>query len=418
VADIDTSTGKAEGYRCRPSIRVFVAVLVALLCTSGVLILLPSHRATAASTPSTTLPGGSAASRAKKVVTFGTQTATATKPDSRGIFSYAATPGGRVEDHIAVINYSEQTISLLIRGTDAENTPQGGFAALPVNETSHSVGTWIYLPKADLTVTLPPRSDEIIPFLVEVPSNATPGDHAGVVTATLASEIVSKSGQRARLLQTVGTRVFIRVSGPLHPGFTITGLALKYDGTIDPVGTGKAVITYTVDNTGNVALGGKQTVYVSGLFGSKKDATHVNEVQLLLPGNSVKETVRISGIYPEIRDTGHVSISPLYVQGTVQPASGPYEATVGFWAIPWILIAIIVVLIGLVVLWLRRRRRRRRGPGSGGGTPPEPDGAKVSEDSSEGSEVPASETPDEVSPEGAPVTKEPASAGTSEQGGA
>ena len=80
----------------------------------------------------------------KNVVTFGTQTSSATKPDGRGIYLFGATPGARIEDHVAVINYSDQTATFLIRGDDAVNTPQGGFAALPIYERSHDLGTWIY----------------------------------------------------------------------------------------------------------------------------------------------------------------------------------------------------------------------------------------------------------------------------------
>ncbi len=329
-----------------------------------------------ASIPRTALPA--AASAKKNVVTFGTQTASATKTDARGIFAFASTPGGRVEDHVAVLNYSNQTITLLLRGTDAVNTPQGGFAAVPINERSTGVGSWIALPSSDLSVTLPPRTDLIVPFLVVVPKNATPGDHFGVVTATLESQIVSKSGQKEHLLQTIGTRIFLRVSGPLHPAYTIEDLHVDYQGTPNPIGTGRVEVSYNVKNTGNVALGGRQTVYVSGLFGSKEMAAHVANLQLLLPGSTVKQKAVVSGVFPELRDTGHVSITPLYIPGTSQPASGPYQATVGFWAISWTLVGIIVFLILLGVAWWLIRRRRRRTPlGEGGPSPAGPASAAV-----------------------------------------
>jgi hypothetical protein len=307
----------------------------------------------------------------RNVVTFGTQTASATRPDGRGIYLFGATPGGRIEDHVAILNYSDQTATFLIRGTDAVTTPQGGFAALPINERSHDLGAWIALPRSDLKVTLGPRTDLIVPFLVEVPTNASPGDHIGVITATLESSVISKSGQRLHLLQTVGTRIFLRVSGSLHPSLTVTGLAVHYQGPLDPIGTGKAKVTYTVSNTGNTALGGLQTVYVSGLFGSRS-AARVPKMQLLLPGFSVKEAVEVRGIFPEIRETAHVSVRPLYMTGSIAPPSGPFQASLPFWAIPWILIAIIIVaVILLVVGWLRRRRRRARdataGPQKPGG---------------------------------------------------
>lgn len=293
------------------------------------------------------------------MVTFGTQTASSTKPDSRGIYDFGSNPGGIVDDHIAVINYSEQTIVLLLRGTDAVNTPQGGFSALPINDRSTGVGTWIELPSNELSVTLPPRTDFIVPFRVTIPKNAIPGDHVGVITATLVSSVVSKSGQRVHLLQTVGTRVFIRVTGPIYPRLAVKGLKVHYHGTANPIGTGRAVFTYTVENTGNVAVGGRQKVYVTGLFGSKRTAVRVAEIQLLLPGFSVKESVTVDHVVPEIRDTAHVSISLLYIPGSVQPKSGPFTASVGFWAVPWTLIAIVVGIVLIIAVYIIRRRRRR-----------------------------------------------------------
>jgi len=341
----------------RRSTRLYLTVAAVVSCTTAVLLFL------APALGQTTMPllasSGKAVSAKKNVVTFGTQTASATKPDGRGIYLFGATPGGRIEDHVAILNYSDQTATFLIRGTDAVNTPQGGFAALPINERSHDLGAWIALPRSDLTVTLRPRTDIIVPFLIEVPADATPGDHIGVITATLVSSVISKSGQRLRLLQTVGTRIFLLVSGSLHPSLTVTGLAVHYQGTLDPIGTGKATVTYTVSNTGNVALGGLQTVYVSGLFGGRSTA-RLPEIRLLLAGFSVKETVEVKGIFPEIRETAHVSIRPLYITGSVAPPSGPFQASRSFWTIPWILIAIIVTVILLMVGWFRRRRRGQR----------------------------------------------------------
>ena len=309
------------------------------------------------------------------VVTFGTQTATATAPDGRGMYRFGATTGGLVDDYVAVINDSTQPVTFLVRAVDGVNTPQGGFAALPVNQPSKAVGTWISLPGWASSLTVGPRSLRIVPFTLRVPADTSPGDHFGVITATLVSSAQSKSGERIRLLQTVGTRVFVRVSGALHPGFSIENMRFRYTGNLEPIGSGRGLLTYTVTNTGNVALGGRQTVDVTGLFGSRSVARRVSGVQLLLPGFSVKETVPVSGIFPEFRDTAHVTISPLYIAGTVQPASGPYRADTAFWAVPWTLLAVVAFLALLVFLVFRLRRRRigprvgKGGSGRSGGPP-------------------------------------------------
>jgi hypothetical protein len=303
--------------------------------------------------------GTSAPTVKKNVAVFGTQTAGPDKPDGRGFFDFAATPGGQIEDHIAVINYSAQPITLVVGASDAVNTPQGGFALLPANQPSKDLGTWILFRRSDLSLNLAARSSVIIPFLVQLPKNASPGDHVGGITATLQSYITGKSGQRVKLLQSVGTRVFVRVSGPLHPQMVVQDLSVKYDDPLNPIATGTATLSYTVRNVGNVALGGQPTASVTGLFGSKSTASHLPEIQLLLPGNSVKETAKVKGVYPELHETAHVSVTRLIIPGSVQPASGPFTASVSFWAAPWIVIAILVVGLGGGAAWWIVRRRRK-----------------------------------------------------------
>jgi hypothetical protein len=196
-----------------------------------------------------------------------------------------------------------------------------------------------------------------------VPQNAQPGDHAGGMVATLQSSIRSASGQLFHLDQRVGSRIFVRVVGPLHPRLTISNLVASYNGTANPAGKGSATVSYTVQNTGNVALGGRQTVTITGLVGPTVSAGPMPQVPLLLPGGSVSFHVTVRGVWPVIRLTAHVTIKLLVLPGSSEPSAGPFTATVGFWAIPWVLLAI-VVLVGLAGWWYVRRRRRggQQGP--------------------------------------------------------
>jgi hypothetical protein len=333
-----------------------VAAIVIATVASGTV------RASAGSTTSTTLSRTQAIQRAgsQRVVTFGTQTSSSTAPDARDYYDYIAGPGGRLFDHIDLFNYSAQTITLLVRPTDVVNTPQGQLAVVPIDKPSTGVGTWVQIPPQYTTVTLNPRHHLIIPFSVAVPKSAIPGDHTGAVTVTLQSTVISKSGQRVHLDQTTGTRMFIRVSGPLHPLLQISDLKVHYAGSLNPLDRGKAVLTYVVRNVGNVDLGGKQTVYVSGLFGTKAVAKTVPNISLLLPGYSTPEKVTVSNVYPTISESAHVRVNLLYLPGSVQPPSGPFYGTVHFLAIPWIILLVIVLLIAAAVFLLLRRRRRRR----------------------------------------------------------
>ncbi|HTG48741.1 MAG TPA: hypothetical protein VK646_13910, partial [Actinomycetota bacterium] len=195
-----------------------------------------------------------------------------------------------------------------------------------------------------------------------VPRTATPGDHAGGITATLRAVVKSKSGQRFHLLQTVGSRVFIRVSGPLHPALTLKEIGARYQGAITSVGTGTTLVTYTIRNSGNVALGGHELLSISGLLGLKTSSGSAPNLQLLLPGYSVTQSVEVPGVVPQVWMNAHVSVSPLILPGTVQKLPDAYTGSAHFWAIPWWVLAVLLIGFAAFGVWWRRRHRGPKGP--------------------------------------------------------
>lgn len=62
------------------------------------------------------------------------------------------------------------------------------FNVLPSNATSVAASSWISVVEK---FTVAPGSAAVVPFAVAVPSNATPGDHA----AGIAASVLSKGGQ-------------------------------------------------------------------------------------------------------------------------------------------------------------------------------------------------------------------------------
>jgi hypothetical protein len=233
------------------------------------------------------------------------------------------------------------------------------------------------LPEDSKKIVVPPRGDEapgsiVLPVTVAVPAKATPGDHSAGILAVLTTTADSGDGTDVTLEQRVGTRVFIRVSGTLRPQLRVKNLTAHYDGTLNPVGRGSATVSYTLRNTGNVNLGADQLIEVSGLFGSQQVA--LDRQELLLPGSSVKVTEELTGVLPTVWKTARVDVTPLAVDGTADPPPPPFSESVRFWAVPWTLICL-VVLVALVsgAVWWQRRRRRATAPAT------TPDAERVAE---------------------------------------
>ncbi len=317
------------------------------------------------------LPASAAAkSKPKARVTFGVEPASASGADGRPDLSFGVTPGAVLADYVAVLNYSSLPLSLQVYATDAIETPNGGFGLLPVGTRPTGVGAWISLPSLFATVHVPVESSKgpgqvVVPIVLRVPDSATPGDHAGGVVASLRTTGTNSSGQKIVLVQRVGTRVFVRVSGKLTPKLSLTDLHASYQGTLNPIGQGKAKVSYLVSNTGNVDVALDQSVSLSGLLGSKRQLA-LTEVPLLLPGASLHESVVVPGVWPEVFLHATVSAEPLAPVGTSVAGLEPLGAKASLWAIPWSLLGLVVLVLlaafGTLRVRASRAARRLAGP--------------------------------------------------------
>lgn len=299
-------------------------------------------------------------SNANAQVTFGVQPASKNGPDGRPFFVWGATPGARLSDHVAVVNYGTSPLTLSLNATDALNTDEGGFGLLATSSQPTDVGSWVHLVGVGSAVTIPGRTENgpgtvDVPIQIRVPANASPGDHSGGIVAVLTSVDPNSEGTKVRLEQRVGSRIFVRVAGDVQPALAIENLSASYSGTMNPVGRGSATVNYTLTNTGNVNLGAKTSVTISGLLDDASVASP--DVPLLLPGSSVDVSVEVPDVLPQVWMNAEVDVtSAATVSSQVEHPPVVNEQT-SFWAIPWTLVALILLLIGLIVGYLWRRRR-------------------------------------------------------------
>ena len=339
-----------------------VALLVLLISTA-----LATDTAFAAPTAGTASPSPSAPPTSPQSPAAGTaspnqiawsiQAATKNKPDTRPTLNYTDLPPGTSrQDSVAVHNFGAKSLKLTVYPSDAYNTRTGGFDVLPAAQHPVDVGSWIHM--ARTTVDVAPGGIAIVPFTIAVPKNATPGFHVGGIVASASGIALDAKGDTVRVDRRVGMRMFLQVSGPLHPALAVKGLTVHYQGGWDPIHAGTATITYTVANTGNVPLQAHQTLRTDGLFGVFGKSTHGADVPLLLPGNSVRVSAKVTGIWPGGRLHTSVQLAPYTT--LVSLAMPPTSSSTSTWAVPWTwLIAVLVVLVTLGT-WTRRRRRRRR----------------------------------------------------------
>ena len=295
-------------------------------------------------------------------VTVGIQTATASGADNRGHFVYSAPPTGVIRDYVAVANHSLKKVKVRLLSRDATSTSEAPFVPQESADDPVDVGSWIALGKT--TLTLKPRTQTLVPFVLGVPESATPGDHVGAIMVSLLAHEPAKPGVYVE--HRVGVRVYLRVDGQLEPRLAVTDLSGDWDGAGSVTGRGNTTVSYTLTNTGNVRLGADQLVELSrplGLTGLSAEPTSIPEI---LPGGSLV----VRATFPSAAGAGpmdaSVTVTPMAV--TQDSVGGLVATTSSVTISAWpglllgeILAVLLLLLIGgFLSARFRRTRRRRR----------------------------------------------------------
>ncbi len=267
----------------------------------------------------------------------------------RVVFSPQLTPGETVDDSVTVSNISASPLSFDLYAADAFNTPGGGLSLRRRIDPIEGIGAWIRL--AHSSVIVPSHASVAIPFVIVVPSDATPGDHVGGIVAEETTGTPSSIGSvPINVVQAVGVRVLGRVRGPLVARVAVRSpdVAIKRSMASLFGASTDAVVTVRVENRGNVVLTPVAHLKITGTFGTA--ATRTITLGPLLPREAVTRRYTVS-----VRPIGS-----LEAQVSVAATGTHSSAATSQWAVPWGLVAIVFLILVLAVLTLVRWRRRRR----------------------------------------------------------
>jgi hypothetical protein len=301
-------------------------------------------------------------------VTFGLQPAYPSGAPLRPTFTLVGEGGTEQRDNLRVSNFSQKPLTLRIYAADARTASDGGFEVAGTTTKPRDVGTWVrFLFLNHGSLTLPARSRIDLPFIVAVPRGAEPGDHAGALVAAVTIASRDKSGALVNVESRVASRLYLRVGGILHPRLEVTNVHASYAGVLNPIGQGRATISYTVRNTGNVRMAVDQAVRLSPQFwGPVVDVRAVTAIPEIIPGAAVIVSATAAHVWPLLRYSADVHVTPHPVRDAIAANTLNAHAASGvaqFWAIPWtLLLTIALIFVGLVAARWGRRRYRRRHP--------------------------------------------------------
>jgi hypothetical protein len=270
-------------------------------------------------------------------------------PLPRTNFTVDLAAGKTIQDSVTIQNLSDTDIKFQIYAADAFNPTSGGLGVQGPDAPHSGASSWIVLPVSSWT--LPAHNKLDVPFVIKVPDNATPGDHAAGIAALNTAKAVdpaaSKSNVQIAVQRAVAVPVFVRVTGALNPSLNISKVAVDHSSSALPGMSQKTKLALTITNDGNVRLSPKVEAKLTSLLGSSHtfDPKPLNS---LLPGSSV--TVQMSTDVGPIIGPGKISLK-------VTAENFTTSRSTTFWNLPWTVIVAALLAIALYVAYRVRRRR-------------------------------------------------------------
>ena len=301
-------------------------------------------------------PAGLAQAAEGDEATWTVRTASNNFGADRTGYSYTVNPGAEVEDALVVTNRGDSSLDLGVYAADGYTTESGQFDLVVGGAKSLNVGVWV---RGDVDhITVGPGETVEVPFTVSVPENATPGDYAGGIVTSLTQP---DEEQGINVDRRLGIRIALRVGGDLKPSLAIEDAQVGWSGGLNPFAGGDATLSYTIHNTGNATISAQQAATVTGPFGLlPTQAGSLEAPPQLLPGEKWEVSVPVADVPAAFLLAATATVTPVVVDASGSTTVlDPIAVTAYGWAVPWMLILLVLVVVALVVFGPRLWRRLR-----------------------------------------------------------
>lgn len=171
--------------------------------------------------------------------------------------------GSSVQDAIKVINGGQMAYDFIVYSRPYaiinSNYDDPQFSDAAVGVLNADAYKWVQFEKTKYRIE--PGKEVDVPFTLNVPQNAAPGGHYGVIFAEVQSEAAGMIGRNKR----VGSVVYATVNGEFQQGAEVSKPNIPFFQVNPPMEAG-----LSVKNTGNTHFTATTTYKVLDVFGNQK----------------------------------------------------------------------------------------------------------------------------------------------------
>lgn len=201
-------------------------------------------------------------------------------------FNFEISPGQSREAGIIVNNLGGRAITVSTYSADGTNSSQGTFALTSRSYEQKHIGTWVTF--AEPSVTIPPRQQMTIPFIVKVPENATPGNYGGGIAVEASSaDLKGEDGLEEAGAVTTAARIYVRMFVSV-PGEKIEDYEWTDFGFNGKTDSYKSSFFFSFKNNGNTIIIAEPRVELFG-FPPLKESTLTLPNITIQPGTALEK---------------------------------------------------------------------------------------------------------------------------------
>jgi hypothetical protein len=221
------------------------------------------------------------------------------------------------------------------------------------NNNPYSMKTWIAPP---VSLRLVPKEVKTMSITINVPKDASPGGHYGIIRFTATPPSLKSSG--VSLSTSLGALMLVTVSGNVSENLTVQDFSVNRDGKNGSIfESGPLTFVERLKNEGNIHEQPVGQVVITDMFGKKVASLNVN----LPPRNILPQSTRK---FQQPLDSSVIGNKKLFGRYTAKlnitygKDKKTVSSTLTFWVIPYKLIAIViaVLIIGFFALRFALKR--------------------------------------------------------------
>ncbi len=271
-------------------------------------------------------------------------------------------PGQIWKSYIKVVNNNPEDIDIYVELINFESGNETGTVRLTpkteeeIDENEYLINNWLNIDKGPIHV--PAYKSKDIPFIVDVPEQADPGDHHLAILIGTEPNKKNEEGSSIKISSKIGSLLLLNVAGDTKE----SGIVREFSADKNIYSSDNVKFAVRFQNTGNTILQPRGEIRIYNW--QEKDQGVVNINHKTETGNVFPEDTRLWNynweVPTNILKMGRYKADLILAYGNHN--SETVERVVYFWVIQWkpvlISLSIILFLVLFLVVLVRRYIRK------------------------------------------------------------